>query len=187
MSIESALAQLIKPRTEAEARSFQEALSSAIERARASRPNLTAAYREATWGDPGFQPRDQAVVGRGKATEINWGESQVVMMRPRFVTYRLDTAPGRKMSRGDFVVVHQGAYFGGETEAPLIAADVFAAHVHEEQVEPVARRIDVIQLQMPDGAFRVFRREGTQLVEKRVEQPRNPSLIVRTLTPGGGG
>lgn len=159
---------------------FRSQMSAAIARAKAPGVRLADGYREATWGDPGYQPRSQNVIGYGKATSIDWDHSQIVMVRPRFVIYRIAQAPGQKLSRSQFQVVHQGQYIGNETEAPLIAREVFEKHVHEEQVEPITRRIDAISLQMPDGAYRVFRREGNQLAEKRVEQPK-PSVIVRGL------
>lgn len=159
---------------------FRAQLNAAVSAAKAPGVRLAEGYREATWGDPGYQPRSQNVVGYGKATEIDWQRSQIVMVRPRFVIYRHAAVPGQKLHPSQFQVIHQGQYLGSETEAPLIAREIFEKHVHEEQVEPVARRIDTIQLQMPDGALRVFRREGNQLAEKRVEQPK-PSLIVRGL------
>jgi hypothetical protein len=151
-------------------------------------PNVRIAdgYRAASWGDPGFQPRDRAVVGFGRADQVDFSQSQIVMVRPRFVIYRIVPRPGQvKLSRDQLQVLHSGQYVGSETAAPLIAAEIFQKHVHQERIEPISKRIDVIQVQMPDGALRVFRREGNELAEKRV--PRTESLIMRGLgSPLGG-
>ena len=170
---------------------LQKAIASSFALWAKSPPKLSDAYREATWGDPGYQPQQSNLVGFGKASAIDWQASQLVLVKPRWVTYRLASplvtgngiqTHARAGRAAQWQRIHGGIYDGSETAPLLIAKEVLEAHVHEEQVEPIAKRVDAIQLQMPDGAFRVFRREGTILRELKVRQPKGP--IVRGLSPG---